>query len=112
MEGVHEGALHATELIVGSPAVARAQRQRSQTGVAAEGRTGKRVAAATRPDDQARVATREESEVEAEVSRAMKEGSALVQASLAHLADAERLWERWVMKSSVVIKGFPSEQQV
>ena len=70
MEGVHEGARHATEHIVGSTAVARAQRQRAQTGVAAEGRTGTRVAAAIRRDDQARVATMEESEVAAEVSRA------------------------------------------
>ena len=42
----------------------------------------------------------------------MKEGSALVQASLAHLADSERLWDRWVNKSGAVIKGFPSEEQV
>ena len=70
------------------------------------------MVAAIRRDDQARVATMEESEVAAEVSRAMKEGSALVQASLAHLADGERLWDRWVNKSGAVIKGFPSEEQV
>jgi hypothetical protein len=112
MEGVHEGTKHASEHILGSPAVARAQRERSQTGVAAEGRKANRVAAATRLDEQARAATTEESEVAAEVARALKQGTALVQASLAHLADGERLWERWVKKSGAVFDGFPAVEQV
>jgi hypothetical protein len=59
----------------------------AQTGVAAKGRTGKRVAAATRPDKHARVATTEECAVAAEVARSMKQGTALVQVSLSNLAD-------------------------
>jgi hypothetical protein len=111
MEGAHEGTEHGNERVaVGSPAVAEAQRQRAQTGVAAQGRKGKRVAVAT-----SRLAgkkTRQESDVEAEVARAMTQGNSLVQASLEHLAEGERLWGRWIEKSGTVIKGFPSVEQV
>ena len=40
-----------------------------------------------------------------EVSRAMKQSSALVQASLEHLATAERSWDKYVKEDAVVIDG-------
>ena len=51
-------------------------------------------------------------EVQKEVARAMETGSALVQASLEHLATAERSWDKWVAESGIVIERYPTEVQV
>jgi len=101
MEGAHEGARTHGEVVVGVAAVAASQRLEAQGGVAGEGRVGRRVAAAN-----------SEVEVAAEVERAMKQGTALVQASLEHLDEAKRSWERWLVSSGTVVETFPSEVQV
>ena len=51
-------------------------------------------------------------EVQKEVARAMETGSALVQASLEHLATAERSWDKWVAESGTVIEQYPTDVQV
>ena len=106
-EGAHPGEKRSSEAVIGSPDDAAAsQRRRAQSGVAAEGRCGRRVALARER------AARDAAAVTKEVERAMKQGTALVQASLDHLAEAERSWDKWVESNSVVIDGYPTEKQV
>ena len=43
---------------------------------------------------------------------AMTAGNALVQASVEHLEEAERSWDKYVKESGSKIRGFPTEKQV
>ena len=112
MEGAHAGQRADDAAIVGVHDVATAQRVRAQGGVAAQGRTGLQLAAAF--EEAARPTAQEEAAaaVAAEVQRAMKQGTALVQASLEHLFTAEASWDKWVTTSGTIIDGFPTEVQV
>ena len=56
--------------------------------------------------------SKEDKEIAREVQRAMKQGTALVQASLEHLETAERSWDRFVEDGGHTINGYPTEVQV
>ena len=56
--------------------------------------------------------SKEDAAVEKEVVRAMKQGTALVQASLDRLEGAERSWNKHVKDAGVRINSYPTEKQV
>ena len=56
--------------------------------------------------------SKEDAAVEKEVVRAMKQGTALVQASLERLEGAERSWNKHVKDAGVRINSYPTEKQV
>ena len=82
MDGAHKRQQRTADLVVGDKDEAGAKRRRVQNGVATSGRKGQ--------------ATQIPAEVQKEVAKAMRAGSALVQASLEQLQSAERSWDNWL----------------
>ena len=114
MEGAHRGGRTLTEVVVGSKATAKEQRQRAQRGAAAAARKGQlvqRARAAAAAKKQTR-SSEEDAAIAKEVERSMKKGTSLVQAALEHLQTAERLWDKWVAESGTSIDGYPTPVQV
>ena len=110
MEGAHTGgrALKAG-VVVGSKASAKEQRQRAQSGAAAAGRRGQATKLVRTSEKNQ---SKQGAAIAKEVARAMKQGSALVQAAVEHLETAERSWDRFVSQGGHVIDGWPTEVQV
>ena len=83
---------------------AAAKRRRAQYGAAAAGRHGQSIQAARARNGMP------DMKVLAEVAEAaMNAGNALVQASVEHLEEAERSWDKYVKESGSKIRGFPTK---
>ena len=91
MEGAHRGQRTLKEGIVGSKDEVKVQRRRAQNGAAA-GRHGQAVNVARA--ERKLTKSKEDATVEKKVVRAMKLGTALVQASLERPEGAERSWNK------------------
>ena len=98
MDGAHKRQQRTADLVVGDKDEAGAKRRRVQNGVAASGRKGQ--------------ATQIPAEVQKEVAKAMRAGSALVQASLEQLQSAERSWDNWLAEHGVWVDKYPTDVQV
>ena len=91
-EGAHSDERETAQtVVVGSVVQAASQRRRAQKGVAAAARRGQAAVLA-----QAAKSGKVAADVRKEVARAMKAGTALVQASLERLETAERSWDKFV----------------
>ena len=90
-EGAHSDERETAQTVVGSVVQAASQRRRAQKGVAAAARRGQAAVLA-----QAAKSGKVAADVRKEVARAMKAGTALVQASLERLETAERSWDKFV----------------
>ena len=110
MEGAHRGQRTLKEGVVGSKDEVTVQRRRAQNGAAAAGRRGQAVNVARAERELTK--SKEDAAVEKEVVRAMKQGTALVQASLERLEGAERSWNKHVKDAGVRINSYPTEKQV
>jgi hypothetical protein len=91
------------------------QRERAQHGAAAAGDGRGQAVQLNRAHKTAEAKIKEEKAISKEAKRAMKQGNALVQAAVEHLATAERSFDtgdRFVSLGGHVIKGYPTEVQV
>ena len=107
MEGAHKRQRQLNDMIVGDKEEAAAKRRRTQHGAAAAGRRGQSIQA-----KQARNGMPDMKVLQEDAEAAMKEGNALVQASIEHLDEAERSWDKYVEQSGTKVRGFPTEKQV
>ena len=107
MEGAHKQQRQLTDMLVGDKVEAAAKRRRAQYGAAAAGRRGQSIQAA-----RARKGMPDMKVLSEDAEAAMKAGNALVQASVEHLEEAERSWDKYVKESGSKIRGFPTEKQV
>ena len=107
MEGAHKRQRELVDTIVGDKEEAARKRRRAQAGVAAAGRCGQSIQAA-----RARKAGLDMKVINKDADDALKAGSGLVQASLEHLDEAERSWDKFVAESGMKIKSYPTEKQV
>ena len=107
MEGAHKQQRQLTDMLVGDNLEAAAKRRRAQYGAAAAGRRGQSIQAA-----RARNGMPDMKVLAEDAEAAMKAGNALVQASVEHLEEAERSWDKYVKESGSKIRGFPTEKQV
>ena len=98
--------------IIGSKAEAKEKRKRAQHGAAAAGRRAQAVQLARSQETPSKSKRLEGEAIATEVARAMKQGTALVQASLERLKNAEDSWDKHVKEAAVVIDGYPTEVQV
>jgi hypothetical protein len=107
MEGAHKRQRQLSEVIVGDNKEAASKRRRAQHGAAAAGRRGQTIQAV-----QARNGMPDMKILQKDAEAAMKAGNALVQASVEHLEEAERSWDKYVRESGMKVRGFPTEKQV
>ena len=107
MEVAHKRQRELVDTIVGDKEEAARKRRRAQAGVAAAGRCGQSIQAA-----RARKAGLDMKVINKDADDALKAGSGLVQASLEHLDEAERSWDKFVAESGMKIKSYPTEKQV
>jgi hypothetical protein len=112
MEGAHRGGRTLKNVVVGAKETTNAQRKRAQHGAAAAARHGQAVKLARARSTKPSANSKEDKAIAKEVSRAMKQGKALVQASLERLETAERSWDKHVHDAVVHIDGYPTEEQV
>ena len=113
IEGAHSNGRVAGGVVEGDAVEAATNRRRAQDGMAALGRKGKAVKAAKKSKARASTVQEEaEDAIRSEVQRAMTAGANLVQASLEHLEEGERMWDEWAARCGVRIAGFPTEEQV
>ena len=106
-EGAHNGERETDVGVIGSAVQAASHRRRAQQGVAATARRGQ-AALLSRSAKSGKVSA----DVKKEVARAMKKGSALVQATLERVQTAERSWDKFVKEGGHVIRGYPTAELV
>ena len=107
MEGAHKRQRQQSDTIVGDEGEAKAKRRLAQSGVAAAGRRGQSIQVA-----KARKVKLDMKVFKKDAEDALKAGAGLVQASLEHLAEAERSWDKFVADTGMKIKSYPTEVQV
>ena len=108
MEGAHkQQRLVSDAIIVGDKVEAAKRRRRAQHGAAAAGRRGESIKVARALNGAINLKV-----LEKDADEAIKAGTGLVQASLEHLDEAERSWDKFVAESGMKVRGYPTVKQV
>ena len=107
MEGAHRRQRQQSDTIVGDEGEAKAKRRLAQSGVAAAGRRSQSIQVA-----KARKVKLDMKVFKKDAEDALKAGAGLVKASLEHLAEAGRSWDKFVADTGMKIKSYPTEVQV
>ena len=105
MEGAHKQQRQLTDMLVGDNVEAAAKRRRAQYGAAAAGRHGQSIQAA-----RARNGMPDMKVLAEDAEAAMKAGNALVQASVEHLEEAERSWDKYVKEVGLEDSWLPDRE--
>ena len=110
MEGAHKQQRRVSvsdAIIVGDKVEAAKMRRRVQHGAAAAGRRGESIKVARALNGAINLKV-----LEKDADEAIKAGTGLVQASLEHLDEAERSWDKFVAESGMKVRGYPTVKQV
>ena len=108
MEGAHKQQRRVSDaIIVGDKVEAAKRRRRAQHGAAAAGRRGESIKVARALNGAINLKV-----LEKDADEAIKAGTGLVQASLEHLNEAERSWDKFVAESGMKVRGYPTVKQV
>ena len=103
MEGAHkQQRLVSDAIIVGDKVEAAKRRRRAQHGAAAAGRRGESIKVARALNGAINLKV-----LEKDADEAIKAGTGLVQASLEHLDEAERSWDKFVAELGMKVCGYP-----
>ena len=105
MEGAHKRQRQIADTIHGDKEEAAAKRRRAQSGVAAAGRHGQSIQAAKAA--RARKGGLDLELLKKDAEEALKAGAGLVQASLEHLEEGERSWDKFVEETGMVGEHWP-----
>ena len=110
MEGAHKQQRRVSvsdATIVGDKVEAAKMRRRVQHGATAAGRRGESIKVARALNGAINLKV-----LEKDADEAIKAGTGLVQASLEHLDEAERSWDKFVAESGMKVRGYPTVKQV